>query len=135
MIVLDASAAIEALQDSPEGHAIQEALSGGEKIISCDLLRAEAASVLRKFVLIGKISPSEAGQRLSRLMNLVDEIYPLAPLQTEALAESIRLNHSVYDMFYFILARRTQGTLFTTDSKLLKLSGQHGVECMTLVDF
>ena len=134
MIVLDASAGIELLQDTTERPAIRVILERSEKIISCDLLRAESASVLRKLARAGKIDIKGAKLRLTRLMRLVDEFYPLAPLQDEALAESIRLDHSVYDMFYFVLARRTRGTLFTTDMKLLKLSEQHGVDCMTFTD-
>lgn len=135
MIVLDSSTAIESLRRTEEGAAIRHVLLNGEKIISCDLLRVEVASVLRKFVLTRQISTREAGEHLDEAVSFVDRFYSLEPLQTEALAESIRLDHSVYDMFYFVLARRTQGTLFTTDMKLLKLSEQHGVPCMTLIDF
>ena len=135
MIILDSSAAIEALRKTEEGAAIRYALRNDEKVASCDLLRVEVASVLRKFVLSGKISTREASEHLDEAISLVDTFHSIAGLQTEALAESIRLDHSVYDMFYFVLARRTQGTLFTTDMKLLKLSEQHGVPCMTLIDF
>ena len=135
MIVLDTSAAIEALRRTEEGAAIRHVLCNDEIIVSCDLLRVEVASVLRKFVLTGQISTREASEHLDEAISFVDTFHSIASLQTEVLAESIRLNRSVYDMFYFVLARRTQGTLFTTDMKLLKLSEQHGVPCMTLIDF
>ena len=38
-------------------------------------------------------------------------------------------------MFYFVLARRTGGTLFTTDRKLMKLCLDNGVNCVTLLDW
>ena len=135
MIVLDSSAAIEALRETEEGAAIRSVLTGDEEIVSCDLFRAEVASVLRKFVRTGRTTAQEATEHLDEAMAFVDTFHSIASLQAEALAESIRLEHSVYDMFYFVLARRTRGTLFTTDKKLLKLCEQHGVECMTLIDF
>ena len=135
MIVLDSSAAVEALRNTDEGAAIRSVLGNNEPVVSCDLLRVEVASVLRKFVLTRQISTREASEHLDEAISFIDTFHSIASLQTEALAESIRLEHSVYDMFYFVLARRTQGTLFTTDMQLLKLSEQHGVPCMTLIDF
>ena len=135
MIVLDSSAAVEALRGTDESRAIQEVLQSDEEVVSCDLFRVEMASVMRKFARTGIIDAAQANYRLNDAIDLVNRFYSLEDLQTEALAESIRLDHSVYDMFYFVLARRTQGTLFTTDMNLLKLSEQHGVPCMTLTDF
>ena len=135
MIILDSSVAIEALRKTEEGTVIRRVLRNDEKVASCDLFRVEMASVMRKFARTGIIDAAQANYRLNDAIDLVNRFYSLEDLQTEALAESIRLDHSVYDMFYFVLARRTQGTLFTTDMKLLKLSEQHGVPCMTLTDF
>ena len=135
MIVLDSSAAIEALRDADDGRAIRQVLSGDELVISCELLRAEVASVLRKFAQTGNLSAHEANQHLSDAMALVNIFCPLEYLQAEALAESIRLDHSIYDMCYFVLARRTRATLFTADKTLLKLSEENGVECMTFTNW
>ena len=76
----------------------------------------------------------DAGRLLSAGMSLVDEFYPLAELQVEALNEAIRLGHSTYDMFYFVLARRTGATLFTLDRKLAKLCELHGVNCVQEIE-
>ena len=49
----------------------------------------------------------------------------------------MRLEHSSYDMVYFILARRTGATLFTLDKKLIELCLNNGVDCLyktTLAD-
>ena len=105
-----------------------------EKAISCDLVRAEVASVIRKLVRKQVVSADEAGTYLSEGLALVDEFVSLAELQTEALRESIRLDHSVYDLFYFVLARRTGATLFTTDLKLMELCLDNGVDCISEID-
>ena len=41
----------------------------------------------------------------------------------------------MYGMFYFVLARRTGGTLFTVDRKLMKLCRDNGVNCIAQLDW
>ncbi len=50
--------------------------------------------------------------------------------QSEALRESIRLDHSTYDTFHFVLARRTGETPFAADCKLAELCLGNGVDCV-----
>lgn len=55
-------------------------------------------------------------------------------VQTEALNESIRLQHSTYDLFYFVLARRTGTTLFTLNRNLMRLCDQNSVNWIQETD-
>lgn len=105
-----------------------------EKVISVELIRAEAVSVLRKLVVTGKVTKGDAGSMLAVAMDLIDEFYPMTELQIEAMNEGIRLNHSTYDMFYFVLARRMGATLFTLDNKLAQLCEENGVDCIHEVE-
>ena len=130
MIVLDTSAIIEMARNTEVGVALRELMCPKERAVSCDLARAEIASVCRKLTRTEGITPEHAQRLFAECLELVDEFYPIADLQAEALGESIRLNHSTYDMFYFVLARRTGGTLFTADRKLMELSLSHGVNCI-----
>ncbi len=134
MVVLDNCALIEILRKSDRGRALQELLMVEEKVISVELIRAEAVSVLRKLVMTGKVTKGDAGSMLAVAMDLIDEFYPMAELQIEAMNEGIRLNRSTYDMFYFVLARRTGATLFTLDKKLIQLCEENGVECIHEVE-
>ncbi len=131
MIVLDACAVVEMVRRTPEGLALRTLLLRNEKVISCDLIRAEVASVFRKLTRTEGLTPQQAEQYLSVSMFLIDEFYPLDDLQAEALQESIRLNHSTYDLFYFVLARRTGSTLFTLDRKLMDFCQKHGITCLS----
>lgn len=135
MIVLDSCAAVETLRDTEAAETLRGVLQGDEKVISCDLLRAELASVMRKLVRLKAIDATGAEERFNAALGLVDEFYSLEELQGEALAESIRLDHSVYDVFYFVLARRTRATLLSTDQQLLGLCERNGVNCMTLIEY
>lgn len=130
MIVLDSSAAVEMVRETPTGLGFRCMMMEGDRAISCDLLCAEAASVFRKLTRTEGIKPDVAQRYLTEAVALVDEFYPMEDLQSEVLRESIRLGHSTYDMFYFVLARRTGGTLFTADRKLAELCLKNGVDCV-----
>ena len=135
MIVLDTSATTEMIRRMPDGLALIDLAMVNEKKISCTLMRAELASVFRKFTRAGELSPKQAETLFSKSLSLIDCFHPIEDLESEALHESIRLNHSTYDMFYFVLARRTGGTLFTTDRKLMQLCLDNGVNCVTQLDW
>ena len=135
MIVFDTSALVDIAIGSEEGHVLKDFVLEGEKTISCDLIQAELANVFRRFTRTDGLAPELAEAFFEKSLKLVDEFYPIEDLQSEAFRESIRLNHSTYDMFYFVLARRTGGTLFTTDRKLMKLCLGNGVNCVTQLDW
>ena len=46
----------------------------------------------------------------------------------EAFSEGINNNHSVYDMFYMVSARRHAGTLITNDSTLAAICKKNNVQ-------
>lgn len=131
MIVLDACALCEMTRQTNEGQALLSLMVKDEATISCELIRAEVASVLRKLARVEKLDPKVADEYIKAGLDLVDMFYPLEPLQSEVLRESLRFDHSPYDLFYFVLARRMGATLFTTDRKLMKLCEKHGVDCIS----
>lgn len=134
MIVLDCCAVIELVEQTKAGLALQSLMLCNEEAVSVDLLSAELTSVIRKQVLRGEIERDKAGAYLAEAVGLVDRFVPAFDLQQEALSESLRLNHSSYDMFYFVLARRCGATLFTTDQGLAKLCLDNGVNAICKVD-
>lgn len=135
MIVMDACAACEITRLTDEGRALKQLAQEDESIVSCELIHAELASAFRKIALKEDLDAKEADTFVSDALGIIDEFYPLEPLRVEALNESIRLHHSTYDMFYFVLARRLGATLFTVDRKLMALCGENGVDCIGEVEF
>lgn len=130
MLVMDCSALFEIMQGTEMGRALQQLIVANERIIAPDLLCAEIGSVVRKAVRAGMYAKGEAQACAARALALVDEFCPLQALHGEVISESIRLDHSVYDLFYFVLARRTGATLFTVDKKLAQLCEENGVNCV-----
>lgn len=130
MIVLDASAAMAIAFGTDEGHAMAALMLENELISAPTLLHAELAHVFGKYVKHGDIDSITARNKLDTTLLLVDEFVSDQELYSEAFRESLRLNHSSYDMFYFVLARRTGATLFTLDKKLIELCLDNGVDCL-----
>lgn len=132
MIVLDCNAAIAVAQGTPEGEALAALMLDGERAIAPQLFVAELTHVVAKYVRGGFLSREE-GLRMGRAaFDLVDEFIPVEPFWEEVCAESVRLQHSAYDLFYLTLARRTASTLFTLDKQLQSLCLDNGVECVHL---
>ena len=134
MLILDASAGMCIAMGWPEARDLSALMYEGEKVVAPELYLAEVAHALYKHVRANLLSASEADARFAKASGLVDELVPLAPLAREALSESLRLGHSSYDLFYFVLARRNAATLCTLDQRLQKLCLTNGVNCFSVTD-
>ena len=63
-------------------------------------------------------------------IDMVDDFIHTGELWKEALSEGMKCNHSIYDMYYLVLARRNGGTLITNDGVLAKMCTEaHIVIC------
>lgn len=132
MIVLDCSAAINVIEDTPEGTALRMLMEKGERAIAPAVFRAEVTHAYEKRVRGGLATIDEAMGKAESAIALVDEFVGDGELWREALSESLRLGHSSYDMLYFVLARRRGATLLTLDCKLQQLCADNGVNCLWL---
>lgn len=128
-VVLDCSAAVEIARKTGVGSSLREVLAanGGCKVIAPELFYAEVGSAVSKYHRAGFLDVLTAKLLARDALDLIDETAPLAPLYAEAMAESLRLGHSIYDMFYLVLARREDAMLITCDRKLNALCDQEGV--------
>ena len=132
MIVLDCSAAMAILFETEEGSAFVSLMLKDEKAISSQLFVAELHSALRKHVKAGDFDTALAHTLIRQALDLVDEFVDMRENGIEAFDESIRHNHSSYDMLYLTLARRNGATLFTLDRRLIALCEQLKIGCVHL---
>ena len=135
MLVLDASAAIGIVRSGGEGEASARLMTDCEKTIAPEFFCEEVAQVAWKYAHIGALDREGAIAMMQATLGCVSEFFPNQKLAEEALAEAVRLDHSFYDMLYFVLARRTSSMLVTCDKGLAKLCVDNGVECVELIDF
>ncbi len=121
ILVLDASAAIEALLGRPLAWKIIDQLEQADRVAVPDLYFAEIANALWKYVRAGDLRVDDAQTLLSTAASFADDALPARDLATEALATADAFGHPVYDALYAITARREGATVCTIDKRLLKL--------------
>jgi predicted nucleic acid-binding protein len=122
------------VRQTEHGKCIKALFKPNEKIVTSDLYYIEIVSALSKYVKADMMSLDIALHRLRSAIALIDEFIPMREYHADALKESIRLNHSAYDMLYLLLASRKQATLATLDTKLIKLCEQQGIDCVHILD-
>lgn len=134
MIILDCSAAVEMVQETPRGFGFEALILKDERIVASDLFRAEVRNAFWKYVHAGVMTVDEAEERIDSAIDLVDEFVPLEENAAESFVEAARQGHPVYDLFYVTLVRRKAATLFTADKKLVALCERMGVNCVCEVE-
>lgn len=124
MIVLDASAAIEWLLQSPAGTRIAKRIfSLSQSLHAPQLLDVEVAQVLRRYVRKKTISEQRGGEALEDLGDLPLNRYPHDLLLPRAW--ELRATLTAYDAVYVALAELLDAPLLTCAKKIAFASGHH----------
>lgn len=124
MIVVDASALIEVLLNTPSGARITERLFDGQETLHAPcLLDIEVAQVLRRFSLAGELNASRGLQAIEDLSDFPLSRYP-HDLFLPRIWE-LRHNVTAYDAAYIALAEALDAPLLTRDARLASAAGHH----------
>jgi predicted nucleic acid-binding protein len=122
VIVLDASAAVDWLLQTPAGGRIEKRIySRGESLHTPHLLDLEVGQVLRRLVREGVVSAQRADGAIQDLLDLRITRYPHFVLLPRIW--QLRHNLSAYDAAYVVLAERLGAALITRDGRLASASG------------
>ena len=122
MIVLDASAAVDWLLQTPAGRQIDKRIySRNESLHAPHLLDLEITQVLRRLVRESLISSQRAGQAMEDLLDLRVTRYPHVILLSRIW--QLRHNLSAYDAAYVVLAEKLGAALISRDTRLASASG------------
>ena len=121
-MVLDASAAVELLLNTPAGVRISSRLEDETEVIHAPhLIDIEIAQVLRRHALHRLLEDARVGRALDRWRDLDIERYAHAPLLDRVW--QLRHNVSAYDAVYVALAEALSAALVTGDERLLRAPG------------
>jgi predicted nucleic acid-binding protein len=124
VIVVDASAFLEALLKTPAAHAVEERLfQAGEQLHAPHLLDLEVTQVLRRLAAGGRIGADRCREVLDDLAHTRLFRYPhdfLLPRVWE-----LRNNLTAYDAVYVALAEFLNAPLLTRDRRLANAAGHH----------
>ncbi len=131
-IVLDASAALEAVLLRPRAEAVLDVIGAASLVSAPDLFAAEAANGLWKHVRSGDLEPHDAHDALRYAMDLTDQLVATGDLVPETLATAMAYGHPVYDALYAVAARRTGASVCTLDRRLQALLTEMRVETVPL---
>ena len=131
MIVLDSSAAVAMVRSTAEGQALSTLILQDELVISSEMFIPEVRSAFWKYVRANLMTVEEATFYIDHATKLIDRFIPLRENADESFVEAVRQNHSIYDMFYLTLVRRTAGTLFSLDKQLINLCKGMGLNAVT----
>jgi predicted nucleic acid-binding protein len=122
VIVLDASAAIDWLLQTPAGQKIEQRIyTRNESLHAPHLLDLEVAQVLRRLVRERSIPAQRADQAIDDLLDLRITRYPHFIFLPRIW--QLRQNFSGYDAAYMALAEKLGAPLITRDSRLASAPG------------
>jgi predicted nucleic acid-binding protein len=118
MPVIDASVAVKWFVEQ-DGSEDARALGGPSAVlIAPDLILAEIASALWKYVRAAKLAEGAAKAMLARALSAFNRLVPPEELLASAFGLSLALPHPIYDCFYLALAQREHAPLVTADRRL-----------------
>lgn len=120
MIVVDASALVDALVDRPADPELLAALAD-EELHAPSLLDFEVSSALRGHALAGRLTQARLDQAVEDFLSLTIHRYSLTDVLSELL--NLRDNFTVHDAAYVVLASALDARLLTADAKLLAAEG------------
>ncbi|HET7315477.1 type II toxin-antitoxin system VapC family toxin [Salinisphaera sp.] len=130
MVVVDASAILEALLCTARADAAQQWLDERQTLHAPDLIDIEIAQALRRYHLRGELGARRGAQALDDLAAFGIKHYPHAPLLRRVW--QLRANISAYDAAYVALAEALDAPLLTSDARLANAPGHQAViHCLT----
>jgi predicted nucleic acid-binding protein len=122
VIVVDASALLEALFRTPAGRAVETRLfEPGQTLHAPHLLDVEVAQVVRRYAMAGEIDSARGQAALEDLADLPLRRYPHDVLLPRIW--DLRGNLTAYDATYVALAEALDAPLLTRDRRLAAAPG------------
>jgi predicted nucleic acid-binding protein len=124
MIVVDASAVLEALLRTPAARAVEKRLfEPSQTLHAPHLLDVEVAQVVRRYAANREIDEERGRMALADLADLPLRRYPHDFLLSRVW--DLRSNFTAYDAMYVALAEVLDATLLTRDRRLAASPGHH----------
>jgi predicted nucleic acid-binding protein len=124
VIVVDASALVEVLLQTPAAAAVRDRLfSPRQTLHAPHLIDVEVAQVLRHYAASGRVAPGRCRDALDDLFDFPLDRYPHDLLLRRVW--ELRQNITAYDAVYVALAEALDAPLLTRDRRLAAAAGHH----------
>jgi predicted nucleic acid-binding protein len=125
---IDVCGAMEILLRKEKAEKFSKIVQEATLIIAPDLYISELTNTLWKYNRANILTKDECVQYIKDGINYVDKFIDSKELWQEAFSEGINNNHSIYDMFYMVVARRNDGVLITNDSVLATICKKNNIQ-------
>ena len=124
MIVVDASALLEALLRTSAAEAVEKRLfAAGETLHAPHLLDVEVTQVIRRYAIAGEVGEERGRAALADLIDFPIRRYPHGFLLPRAW--ELRNTLTAYDAVYVALAEALDAPLLTRDRRLAAAARRH----------
>jgi predicted nucleic acid-binding protein len=120
-VVLDSMIFVYLSVDLPtRSDEARSVLAAAEDVIAPDSLFAEVTESLRKWVLAGRLAPSDALAAAEEARSIVDLVVETPTVAARALGLALEREHAVYDTLFVAVAERYSTRVVTYDRELLR---------------
>jgi predicted nucleic acid-binding protein len=126
--VIDVSGVMEILLHKEKTDIFNKTLQNAVLVITPDLYVSELANTLWKYHKTKTLSKEQCTLYMQQGIRMINNFVNANEIWEEAFSEGINNNHSVYDMFYMVAARRHAGTLITNDTSLAAVCKKNHVK-------
>ena len=126
--VLDVSGANQILLQKEKYLIFSEKIKDSSWVIAPDLYVSEFSNVLWKYYKAKVITHEECIQYGEDGIDLIDDFINTKEIWKESLGEGIKNYHSIYDMYYAVLARKNDATLITNNGPLAEICKEQKIE-------
>ena len=126
--IIDTSGALEILLQKDKANKFSTILQESSLVLAPDLFISELANTLWKYHRANIFAKDECVQFIKDGLNCVDKFIDSKELWLEAFAEGVNNNHSVYDMFFMVAARRNASIIITADSILAAICKKNNIQ-------
>jgi len=120
-VSIDVCGAMEILLQKEKSEMFSKVLEEATFVVTSDLYVSELTNTLWKYHKAKALSKDACIECIHNGINFIDRFIDSRDLWREAFSEGINNNHSIYDMFYLVIARRYDATLVTNDFVLSKI--------------
>jgi predicted nucleic acid-binding protein len=127
-VVIDVSGAAEILLKKEKVKKFDKLLQDATLVYAPELYISELSNVFWKYTVFKNYDKDECIKYIHDGLDFIDVFIDTETIWEEAFSEGINNNHSVYDMFYMVAARRNTGTLITKDSTMAAICKKNHVD-------
>jgi predicted nucleic acid-binding protein len=127
-VILDVSGVTQIILKKEKGNKFIETIKKATKVIAPDFYISELTNTLWKYYKTKLLTKEMCDEKIEDGISFIDDFISSKDLWKEAFGEGIKNDHSIYDMYYAVLARRNNGKLITNDNTLAKICKSNKID-------